>query len=62
MALLIKYLSGETRGKSRWELVLVEGAKETVLAHSPGEFNTVKGRQESIDRLKAAVQIEFIEE
>lgn len=62
MALRIKCVSAGVQGKSKWELVLIEGARETKIACSPQNYNSIKNCRASIDRFKKAVQIEFIED
>lgn len=62
MALRFKRVGGGSQGKFTWHLILNDGEKETVLAHAPDNYAREWSYRESIDRVKKAVQIDFIED
>lgn len=63
MPLQFKYLEGCTRGKSRWQLVLVEpGNEPEVLAHSPQEFNVMKHNDAARARIKKLMPVAYLED
>ena len=63
MPLQFKYLEGMTRGKSRWQLVLVEqGKSDQVLAHSPGEYNDMKHNDAARARIKKLMPVAYLED
>ncbi|MYK95917.1 hypothetical protein F4009_18285 [Candidatus Poribacteria bacterium] len=61
MSLRFERVGGGSQGKFTWHLIWNDGEKETVIAHAPDNYGRQWSYDESIDRFKKAVQVDFSE-